>query len=153
MKAVRPNPRAMSAHHRALERMYHAAPINRWFAPKLEIGDGVASVEIPVREDFHHAARAAHGSVVFKALDDAAFFAANSLVPDAFVLTASLNVHFLRPIAAGVLRAEGRVVHRTGSSFLAEAVARDAEGNEVARGTGSFVRSKVPLESLLGYEP
>lgn len=153
MKAAPSPTRLVSAHHRALERMYHAAPINRWFAPKLAIGDGVASVEIPVREEFHHAARAAHGSIVFKALDDAAFFAANSLVPESFVLTAAFNVHFLRPIAAGVLRAEGRVLHRTGSSFLAEAVARDSEGNEVARGTGSFVRSKVPLESLLGYEP
>jgi acyl-coenzyme A thioesterase PaaI-like protein len=36
----------------------------------------------------HHSIHAVHGSVYFKALDDAAFFAVNSLVEDVFVLTA-----------------------------------------------------------------
>jgi hypothetical protein len=35
-----------------------------------------------VRPDFFHAAHAVHGSVYFKALDDAAFFAVASLVQE-----------------------------------------------------------------------
>jgi acyl-coenzyme A thioesterase PaaI-like protein len=41
------------------------------------------------------------GSVYFKMLDDAAFFAVNSIVEDVFVYTVSLNVQLLRPVASG----------------------------------------------------
>lgn len=138
-------------HYRRLERMYHGAPINRWYSPKLAVGEGAATLEVPLRDEFHHAAGAVHGSVVFKALDDAAFFAAASLVPDVFVLTASFNVHFLRPVAGGTLRAGARVVHRTAGSLIAEALARDDAGQELARGTGTFVRSKLALDEAMGY--
>ena len=47
-------------HFRKLERMYAAAPINAWFAPKLTVGQGEAEVRILLRPDFHHAAGAAH---------------------------------------------------------------------------------------------
>lgn len=138
-------------HFRRLERMYHAAPINRWYAPTLTVRDGEAELSIPLRGDFHHGAGAAHGSVLFKALDDACFFAANSLVPEAFVLTASFSLHFLRPVVEGTIRAHGRVVHRSGSSWIADGVVRDDAGRELARGTGTFVRSKIALDTLPGY--
>ena len=59
-------------HFQKLTRMYLGAPINRYFAPRIEISRGQAVVTLPVREDFHHAASAVHGAVYFKALDDAA---------------------------------------------------------------------------------
>ncbi len=52
----------------------------------------------------HHAGGAVHGANYFKAMDDAAFFAANSLVDDVFVLTVSFNVYFLRPHHRGLPR-------------------------------------------------
>ena len=72
-------------HFRKLERMYHAAPINQFYRPVLTVGEGSAELEIPIRPEFFHAAAAVHGSVYFKALDDAAFFAVNSLVTEVFV--------------------------------------------------------------------
>lgn len=42
-----------------------------------------------------------HGPVYFRALDDAGFFAVNSLVEDVFVLTASFNVNLFRPMKSG----------------------------------------------------
>ena len=39
-----------------------------------------------------HAAGAVHGSYYFKVLDDACYFAANSLVSDVFVLTVSFVI-------------------------------------------------------------
>ena len=86
-------------HFRKLERMYAAAPINRYFAPKLTICDGEAEVRIAVRDDLHHTVGALHGAVYFKAMDDAAFFAANSIVEDVFVLTARFEIEFLRPVS------------------------------------------------------
>ena len=41
-------------------------------------------------------------------LDDAAFYAANSLVSDRFLLTTAFNLHFTKPMRDGEARAEGR---------------------------------------------
>ena len=106
---------------------------------------------MPVRPEFFHAADAVHGSVYFKALDDAAFFAVNSLVTDVFVLTAHYDIDFTRPVSSGVLHARGTVVHRSRRSFLATAELTDGEGRLVGRGNGTFVRSTVPLTPAVGY--
>jgi uncharacterized protein (TIGR00369 family) len=138
-------------HFRKLERMYASAPTNEYFRPILKIGDGAAEITIPVRRSFHHAAGAVHGSVYFKALDDAAFFAANSLVTDYFVLTVSFNVYLVRPISEGVMTARGTLVHRSRNLFLAESELVDQEGRVLARGSGSFMRSRMELTPAIGY--
>jgi uncharacterized protein (TIGR00369 family) len=142
---------ASEEHFRRLERMYHAAPINAWYQPVLEVGEGTAQISMPVREEFFHAAHAVHGSVYFKALDDASFFAVASLVEDVFILTATFNVYLTRPIAAGTMRSVGRVVHRSRQLFLAEAELFDGEGRAIGRGSGSFMRSTIALSAELGY--
>ena len=138
-------------HFRRLERMYHAAPINAYYQPVLKVGEGTAELEIAVRPDFFHAASAVHGSVYFKALDDAAFFAVNSLVKDVFVLTVSFNLYLTRPISEGVLRATAQVVHRSRQLFLAEAELFDGQSRPIARGSGSFMRSSIELLPAIGY--
>jgi len=141
----------MSEHHRRLERMYHSAPISRLYEPKLTIREGKTELVLPVKPEFFHAANATHGSVYFKALDDACFFAVASLVEDVFVVTASFTTYLLKPIASGEMRAVGEVTHRTKSSFLADAVVYDSEGQQIARGSGSFVRSQIKLTPEIGY--
>ncbi|HMA47984.1 MAG TPA: hotdog fold thioesterase, partial [Frankiaceae bacterium] len=106
-------------HFRKLERMYLSAPINQLFRPAIHIERGRAEVRIPIRPELFHAAGAAHGAVYFKAADDAAFFAANSLVEDYFVLTTSMNLYLLRPIAEGTLTARASVVHSARTSHIA----------------------------------
>jgi len=138
-------------HFRKLERLYHAAPTNAYFRPTLTVGDGVAEVEIAVRPDFFHAAAAVHGSIYFKALDDAAFFAVSSLVTDVMVLTVSYNLYLTRPVSDGVIRANGRVVHRSRQLFIAEAELFDGQSRQIARGTGSFMRSTIALSPDIGY--
>ena len=146
------DPRALDPHFRRLERMYARAPVNRYFAPVLSVSEGRAEVRIVVRPDFFHAAHAIHGSVYFKALDDAAFFAVNSIVPEVFVLTVSFNVYLLRPVDSGTITAIGTVVSRGRNHFVADAVLSDEAQREVARGTGSFARSSIALGPEVGYE-
>ena len=143
----------MSEHYRGLERAYAAAPITRWMGTSVTVGDGTATVLVPVREEFHHAAAAVHGSVYFRALDDAAFFAANSRVPDVLVLTSSFDVHFFRPVLDGTLRAEGRVLHQARRVLFAEARLVDEEGRLLASGTGTFMPTRILLRDLPGYAP
>lgn len=137
-------------HFRGLERLYAAAPVTRWMGSSVSIRDGSATVILPVREDFHHAAGAVHGSLYFRALDDAAFFAANSKVADVLVLTSSFHIQLFRPVTAGTLRAEGRVVNRGASLVSAEAELFDDE-RLLARGTGTFAISQIRLSELEGY--
>lgn len=138
-------------HFRRLERMYLAAPINEFFRPEIRIGKGTAEIKVSVDHRFFHAANAAHGAVYFKSLDDAAFFAVSSLVEDCFVLTSNFNLYMHAPVAAGVVRSVGQVVRGGGSSFLAEAVMFNEQNDEIARGSGMFVKSKIRLAPEMGY--
>jgi uncharacterized protein (TIGR00369 family) len=141
----------MTDHFRKLEQMYAAARCNAYFAPTIHIDAGRAEVTIPVREDFYHAANAVHGSVYFKLMDDASFFSAASLIEDVMPLTASFTLYFLMPVTAGTMRAVGKVVTQKGSQLIAEAVVYDSDDVEIARGMGSFIRSKIPLSAEIGY--
>ena len=139
-------------HFRLLERMYHGAPINAYFAPTLRIVEpGATELRATVRPDLHHAAGAAHGAVYFKALDDATFFAVSSLVEDVFVLTVSFNLYLLRPVVSGEIVARGRVVNKSRRLWVAEGVLSDDRGREIARGSGSFMRSETELTPEIGY--
>lgn len=141
-----------AAHYRALESLYAQAPINRLFDSRLEITEaGVARIRFTLDERHYHAAGAAHGTGYFKMLDDAAFYAANSLVSDRFLLTTGFNLLLTRPLVAGPIVAEGRWVSGRRRVFVAEARLVDASGEEAARGTGTFMRSRIALASLPGY--
>jgi len=141
-----------AAHFRALERLYASAPINLLFPSTLSITDaGVSTISFDVGQPHFHAAGAAHGTLYFKMLDDAAFYAANSLVNDRFLLTTAFNMLLTRPIGAGPVRAEGRWLNGRRRVFVAEARLLDSDGEEVARGTGTFMKSRFPLASLPGY--
>jgi len=142
---------ASESHYRKLERMYLGAPVNEYFRPEIRISEAEAEIRIPVRREFFHAANAVHGSVYFKALDDATFFAANSLVTDVFVLTASFNIYLLRPISEGTLIARGRVVNRSKRVIIAEGVLVDDRDREIARGSGSFLPSTIELTPEIGF--
>lgn len=140
------------AHYRALERLYASAPINHLFDSRLEIaGPGLSQIRFMLDERYYHAAGAVHGTSYFKMLDDAAFYAANSLVSDRFLLTTAFNLLFTKPLKAGPVTAEGRWVSGQRRVFVAEARLIDASGEEAARGTGTFMRSHIALSGLPGY--
>jgi uncharacterized protein (TIGR00369 family) len=138
------------SHFRALEAMYLSGPINQFFRPSIHVDEGVATVRMPVRTELHHAAHAAHGAVYFKMLDDAAFFAVQSLVTDVFVLTSSFTVYLLAPVADGEMISTGKVVHHSKRLYVAESVIEVA-GKTVARGNGTFMRGSTRLDAILGY--
>ena len=144
----------LDAHLRALESLYASAPINRLFESRLSLPEaGRSDIDFVVAPDAFHAAGAAHGTLYFKMLDDAAFYAANALVSDRFLLTTAFNLHFTTSMKAGPARAEGRWISGRRRVFVAEARIVDASGEECARGTGTFLRSHIALSSLDGYRP
>ncbi|MCY7279540.1 MAG: PaaI family thioesterase [Sphingomonas bacterium] len=140
------------AHLRSLESLYDKAPINRLFESRLALAKaGQSHIHFTVSASAFHAAGAAHGTLYFKMLDDAAFYAANSLVTDRFLLTTAFNLHFTRPMREGAMIAEGRWISGKRRVFVAEARIIDTDGEEYARGTGTFLRSHITLSGLDGY--
>ena len=141
-----------AAHFRALESLYAHAPVNGLFESRLEIVEaGFARIRFEVTPSLFHAAGAAHGTVYFKMMDDAAFYACNSLVTDRFLLTTAFNLLFTRPLREGPVVAEGRWASGRRRVLVGEARLIDSAGEEAARGTGTFMRSHIPLSGLPGY--
>src|SRR5688500_13823019 len=142
-----------AAHFRALESLYRGAPINALCGSSIEIpAAGLARIRFDVPEASYHAAGAAHGTLYFKMMDDAAFYACNAMVSDRFLLTTAFNLVFTRPLKSGPVIAEGRWISGRRRVFVGEARLLMPDGEEAARGTGTFMRSHIPLSSLAGYK-
>ena len=117
-----------------------------------KINEGVAEIELAISEKYFHALGAIHGSVYFKLLDDACFFAVNSLVEDVFVLTTSFNINLIRPVSSGSIKAVCKVKFLSKDLFVAEASLLNSEGKEIGFGTGNFAKSKIVLSEEIGYK-
>ena len=146
--------KGQEAHLRALESLYNSAPINRMFQSSIQLPEaGRSEIRFMVGAESFHAAGAAHGTLYFKMLDDAAFYAANSRVTDRFLLTTAFNLLFTRPMRAGPVIAEGRWISGERRVLVADARLIGPDGEEAARGTGTFMLSQIPLAGLPGYSP
>lgn len=141
-------------HFNKLEQMYLSAPVNReiYKGITIAVSDETATLTLPIDSRYFHAAGAIHGSVYFKLLDDAAFFAVNSIVRDVFVYTVSFNTQLLRPVADGIVKATGEVKFKSASLFIADSVLYDEKGRIVGRGTGNFMKSRIALTEEIGYK-
>jgi uncharacterized protein (TIGR00369 family) len=141
-------------HFRKLENMYLATKIKLELYPstQIEISEAASEISIEVDDRYFHALDAMHGSVYFRMLDDAAFFAVNSLIEDVFVLTTSFNITLTRPVSSGKITSKGLVRFRSKYLYTAEATLYNEEGKEVAFGTGNFALSKVALTKEIGYK-
>ncbi len=138
-------------HYSFLESLYLQAPIVKEVFPETQIrvSNGFARIEWPVEGKFHHGAAGLHGSAYFRLLDDAAYFAASSHETTYFLVTASFELQFLRPVSAGLLRAEGRLLEEQAGRLLrAEASLYNEEGRLLAKGSGKFAHSRQTFSHL-----
>jgi acyl-coenzyme A thioesterase PaaI-like protein len=85
-------------------------------------------------------------------MNDAALFAASSVVPKEMMLSTGFHIEFTGTISDGELIARGRVIGTSDEHCLAETVVVDGEGKELGRGTGTFVKSEIPFSPEMGYE-
>ena len=67
------------------------------------------------------------------------------------MLTHGFTTYLLRPAKQGPVVCRGKVVSPGGRLFLAESELFDQRGRLLARGQGSFVRSKMALGPEMGY--
>lgn len=143
----------IETHFRKLERMYLSAPINTTIYKGITIDISIEKAELSLKisQTFFHAANAIHGSIYFKMLDDAAFFAVNSVVEDVFVYTVSFNTQLLRPASNGIIKSVGELKFKSTNLFIADSTLFDENNKVIGRGSGSFMKSKIRLTEEIGY--
>ena len=73
------------------------------------------------------------------------------MVEDVFVLTTSFTINITRPISQGIIKATGNVRFESNTLIVAESSLYNAEGKEIAFGTGNFAKSKILLKDTEGY--
>lgn len=142
----------MKTHFDKLINMYGVAPVNDFYHPVMTIEEGKAEITITTSSKHFHAGHAVHGSVYFKMLDDAAFFAAQSVVEDVFVLTSQFNTYLIRPIFEEEIVAKGEIVSRTRSTIIAKSELWNKKGKLLATGQGTFAMSSWELNPSIGYK-
>ena len=140
-------------HFEKLERMYLQANMNThiYDTTTIKIQKESSEIGLMISKKYFHALGAIHGSVYFKLLDDAAFFAVNSIVEDVFVLTTSFNITLVRPATEGVIKSIGKVRYQSRHLYVAESTLYNENGKEIAFGTGNFAKSKIELTKEIGY--
>jgi uncharacterized protein (TIGR00369 family) len=102
-----------------------------------EVEPGRSIIYIDV-EDIHlNGVGTLHGGVYASLIDNAMGLSVLALV-GVRTATIQMNVHFLGAVGGGRITCESEVLHRTRRTATAEARVRDADGNLVALGTGTF---------------
>jgi uncharacterized protein (TIGR00369 family) len=140
---------APTFHHRRLEDIFDKVPINRTHFPgsRLQVGHGKAEVTLPVEPHYFHAINALHAAIYFKLMDDAAYFACNSLEPVVMLLTTRFEMKLLRPVTQGTLVASATCTISQGHRFEAS-VKLMCNGSLVGTGTGIFARSEIAVQAV-----
>ena len=143
----------LEIHYKKLENMYYSGPINQelYKGVQLHVSHEKAVITQEITSKYFHAGQSLHGSVYFKMLDDAAYFAVQSIIQDAFIYTSTFNIQLLRPVKSGIIKAVGTVTFQSKNLCIADAILYDEKNREVARGSGTFMKSVFPLDEKLGY--
>lgn len=143
----------MEEHYCRLEQMYLSAPCNNDFYGETAINISKERAEITCRvlEKYHHSGGSMHGSCYFRMLDDAEYFAVNSIIKDVFVYTVSSNINITRPVSEGIIKSIGEVTFQSRQLYVAQATLYNEENEVIAFGTGNFMKSRFALSDAVGY--
>ena len=140
-------------HFERLVKMYAAAPLHEFYEGiTLDVSENRAKIALEIKDKrYFHAGMSTHGSVYFKLLDDAAYFACQSMILDNFIVTTAFNTQLLRPILGGKIYAEGVMDFESAQMFSATSKLYDEKGRLCGTGHGQFLKSRVALGDVEGY--
>ena len=136
----------MTSFNNILVDLYLSAPINKLYAPMMVLNQGESEITQNFNSSLCHSKGFLHGSVLFKLLDDAAYFACQSLENRYFMVTSNFNIHFIRPVNSGTLISKGSILNSSTNQFVAESTIYNSEGVIIAKGSGTFVKSNILLD-------
>lgn len=136
-------------HYRKLENLYSGIPIGQFYdTTRMTVSKGKAEISLEIHPKYHMGLGLTHGSVYFRMLDDACFYACMSLETEFHLLTSQFNVQFLKPAVKGIITAKAEVNHQLDHLFMASAVLFNESGQAIGLGSGQFKKSKIQLSDL-----
>lgn len=139
-------------HFQRLTRLYENAPIHNFYQGiEMKVEDKKSTITLPIDSRYFHGGMAVHGSVYFKLLDDAAYFACQTQIHDYFILTTNFNINLRRPITSGIITATGEFESMNDSIIIGKSTLKDENGKICGTGVGEFMKSKTRLEDLKDY--
>lgn len=139
-------------HFRKLENVFRSAPVNHVISDQgISIDLGRCEIVWIADAAYFHAGKSLHGSLYFKLLDDAAYFAAASLELNVFLLTKTFNMHLLRPVTGGIIKAIGEIAESSSGIICATSKLLSADNKILATGEGQFAKSKLMLSQIPEY--
>lgn len=124
-----------------LEKMQQESPF--WELLGLELADvkkGWAKVRLPFARKLVHPLGIAHGGAIFSAADSAVAMALIGLVDrDETFTTVEMKINFLKPVDAGEMIAEARIIHKGARTALGDVAVFNGEGGLVAKGLATYM--------------
>jgi hypothetical protein len=139
------NRKKLEIHFQRLEQYYLSASQNSLNTPGIKISENKVEIIYSVSKQICHPDGSLQSEICSKLLHDAATLVINSKVPDVFVLTEHFNFYLSNKLASGQLIARARFLNKSGDQYLAEAIIVDSNRTEIARGSGVFIKSNIPI--------
>jgi len=99
--------------------------------------DGRSELRYEARPEHLNSFGVTHGGAIMTLMDVSMAVAARSVQKDMGVVTIEMKTSFMQP-ARGMLRGQGRLMHRTATMAFTEATILDADGKACAHATGTF---------------
>ena len=135
-------------HLKNLIKIYSIAPINKFYKPKMSLSLGSSTIEIKIKRKFFNTGQSVHGSVYFKMLDDAAYFASQTCEKEFFLYTVNFEVNFIKTVSKEVIVSKGKLLKKSSNKLISKATLYGCNGEEIGYGKGIFVKSNILLKSL-----
>jgi len=142
----------MQKHYDGLEKMHLKSPINDLIKSKINISQGKAQVNFKNSIAMRDALGNIHNAYIFMGLEEAAFFAANSLIEDVLVSNKSFELIFSKPTKSVELIAKGKFEEKSMGNYIISAELYDQDEKLIAKAKGIFRRSKNLLEDIKNYQ-
>lgn len=142
-----------TTHYKKLENLYTQVNIGQFYdTTEMEVSHEKAEIRLHIEPKYHMGLGLTHGSVYFRLLDDACFYACMSLEEETHLLTSRFNIEFLKPVISGVVTAKGKITHKLKRGYQAEASLFNSDNELIAYGSGHFAKTKMLLEDIEAYK-
>lgn len=105
-----------------------------------EIDDGKATLILPVSKKLLQPNQVVHGGVISVLIDSVIGTAVRTILTDHHnAMTAEMNINYFRPVSKGVIKAEGKIIHKGGTLVVGVADILDEDGKLLATGRATYV--------------
>jgi len=109
----------------------------------IEIKKGWAKIRLPFSEKLANGIGVVHGGAIFSPADSAVGMALIGLVSkNENISTLEMKINYLRPLTAGDIIAEAKIVHKGSMTAIGDVEVKDEEGNLIAKGLATYAITK-----------